>query len=298
MGVLDIQRHLISTGAARSFVDDPMESSKVIGAREMKEEIRVPNLVVLGSQKSGTTTLHTLLAAHPDIFMSSPVKEAHYFYPEEMLAAYAANKGYAVANRRDEYAMRNMLNGYNGERYFGESCPNYTFANSAQKRRIPQNMAALAPDLRFIFIMRNPIERIVSTYFHWRRHSKSDATFQEFMAERGSLAVETSLYWKQLSNYFAVFPKERFHLVAFDEFVSDQNLECRKIFSFLNLPEIEIQAEHRNKNPLKKKVTEVPVFEPDTLDNIRSRIVRDLYELKRNTGFTVPAWDLSGQVLK
>ncbi|WP_069301722.1 sulfotransferase family protein [Neptunicoccus sediminis] len=264
----------------------------------MSYKVKIPNLVVLGSQKSGTTTLHSVLASHPDVFMSSPVKEAHFFYPEDLLAGYAARKGYAQAVNREDYALKNMLVGYNGERYFGESCPNYTYADSATKRRIPQNMAALSPDLRFIFIMRNPVERIISTYFHWRRHAKSSAPFSQFMQERGNMAVETSLYWKQLERYFAFFDQDRFHLATFETFVENQNEECNKIFSFLGLPPCDVKAEHKNYNRLRAEEVKTISFSRTDIEDIQAQVAADLELLEKNTNFSVPSWDLSGEVVR
>jgi len=81
-----------------------------------------PNLIIIGAQKSGTTSLHNYLDQHPDIFMAKPIKEPGYFCDFEFISNYFRNlpNGANFKSRAD--ILKNyMLQGYSGEQYFGES---------------------------------------------------------------------------------------------------------------------------------------------------------------------------------
>ena len=93
-----------------------------------------PNLVVLGAQKSGTTTLTGILDQHPQVFMSKPVTEPAWYYPDEAMLNYI--RKYRRTKRvasRSELLKRHMLQDYAGEKYVGEASTGYTYYENSKK---------------------------------------------------------------------------------------------------------------------------------------------------------------------
>jgi hypothetical protein len=106
----------------------------------------LPNLIVPGAGKSGTSSLHLYLDQHPDIAMTS-AKEPHFFSDDER---YASGPGF----------YDNLYQpGSATARYHGESSTGYLiFPN------VPERISESAPHCRLIFVLRNPIDRAISHY--------------------------------------------------------------------------------------------------------------------------------------
>jgi hypothetical protein len=109
---------------------------------------RLPDFVIIGAMKCGTTSLHGMLGAHPDIFMSRE-KELHFFSEDMNLA-----RGEAWYRRQ----FRTPLP------LCGEASPSY--AAWPRHGGVPERMRALIPEARLIYCVRDPIERAVSHYHH------------------------------------------------------------------------------------------------------------------------------------
>ena len=135
-----------------------------------------PNLLIMGAMKSGTTSLYHYLRQHPDIFMSSPLKEPQYFLPFPM----AKQKLYetwgelspSIGTKRD-ILQHYMLKGYDNEKIFGEATTNYTLGSIPARTDLPKRIHRANPSMRFLYIIRNPFERIVSNYLHIRQKNRT-----------------------------------------------------------------------------------------------------------------------------
>ena len=110
---------------------------------------RVPSFLTLGTQKGGTTTLHRLLAQHPEVFLPA-CKEVHYFslHSQRDLAWYADHFSDALPDQR-----------------CGDITPYYLFHPQA-----PTRIRSALPDARLLILLRDPVERALSHYFHACRH--------------------------------------------------------------------------------------------------------------------------------
>ena len=121
---------------------DPPDASRVVAPV-------LPNLIVIGAQKCGTSSLHNYLAAHPQIAMSR-VKEINFFN-EETRWAYGT-----------EWYARHFEPG----EVRGESSPAYAFLPESEGTA--ERMHEVVPNARLIYIVRDPVERIRSNYLHMR----------------------------------------------------------------------------------------------------------------------------------
>jgi hypothetical protein len=109
---------------------------------------KLPDYVIIGAQKAGTTSLHGYLAAHPQVNVST-VKEVHYF-----------DKSYNYCRGENWYRWHFPLAlGKNRHKLCGESSPFYLFCPVT-----PARMAALLPNAKIIVLLRNPVDRAFSHY--------------------------------------------------------------------------------------------------------------------------------------
>jgi hypothetical protein len=176
----------------------------------------LPNLVVIGAQKCGTSALHTYLALHPEVSMSQP-KELDFFIVERNWA-------------RGIDWYRGHFDG--GRPVRGESSPNYTAHPTWAG--VPERMAELIPDARLIYIVRDPIDRIAAHWVHnWTLRRESDDPAAAF--RRPSTYVNRSRYMYQLGRFLEHFPKERL-LVLDQSDLRDRRIPTlERVFSFLGI---------------------------------------------------------------
>ena len=144
----------------------------------------LPNLITIGAPKAGTSSLHSYLDEHPQMGMSVP-KELSYFWRDDWRERRAWYEGKFEFPGRDP-------------RVRGESTPFYT--DYPFRLHVPERMHELVPDAKLIYVVRDPIERVIS---HWvQRAGDGDRTpFEQYMAvydTPGNRIVAPSRYWFQL----------------------------------------------------------------------------------------------------
>ncbi len=145
-------------------------TSAPIAAAVCQDMSRKPNLFIIGAQKCGTTSLHHYLAAHPEIFLSEP-KEPGYFVPE--IDYYP----------RDREWYLGLFEGASGHRYVGESSTHYT--KLPVYPGVVERIADFVDEApRFIYLMRDPIDRAVSHYWHDIRKFHEHRPIEEAFRER------------------------------------------------------------------------------------------------------------------
>lgn len=200
---------------------------------------RLPEFLIIGAAKSGTSSLWTLLNQHPDIFMCEP-KEPQFF--DE---AVGWPNGIGWYESLFAPAAENQI--------IGEASTHYT--RWPQVPRVPEKIHALLPDVKLIYVMRNPVERAFSHYVHrWTRDLHPEEpfsqTFDEF-CKTDSVCIDSSLYFMQLEQYMAFFPKDRLLPVVFEELITSPESCLKKIFAFLGVNEdckIDFQIPRENES--------------------------------------------------
>jgi hypothetical protein len=183
---------------------------------------RKPNLFVIGAMKSGSTTVHEYLQLHRDIYMSGE-KEPGYFVPE-------------LWGRRPESDYTALFAQAGSERYVGESSTHYT--KLPRYTGVAEKIAAYAPGARFIYIMRHPVERAISHYYHAVRDVRMSGETRDILsaisANQDYFAF--SDYQRQLKPYFQLFGKDKILTLVFEEFKSDPATSLTRICDWLELP--------------------------------------------------------------
>jgi hypothetical protein len=177
--------------------------------------LTLPNFLIIGAAKAGTTALYWYLAEHPDVFMS-PVKETFYF-------AYGVDAGGNLlygdsevhrfpVKTRSEYEA--LFAGANGALAIGEASPIYLECPQAARR-----IRAVIPDARLICTLRHPVDRAYSDYLMYlRRRGRRfdparDLTAGAAWARPDSRWMAVSRYHEQLARYFELFPRRQLHIV-------------------------------------------------------------------------------------
>jgi sulfotransferase family protein len=177
----------------------------------------LPNLVVIGGLKCGTTSLHHYLNLHPEIHMSRP-KELNFFVEElnwSLGTAWYASHFAAAAPVR------------------GESSPHYT--NRPRFQGVAERMRSVVPDARLIYMVRDPIDRMLSHYVHNLGGGYDNRPLAEALADPDTAYVIRSRYFLQLEPYLDAFGPEQIEIVAREELKRDREGTLQRIFGFLGV---------------------------------------------------------------
>src|SRR5690606_4205334 len=154
---------------------------------------------IIGAMKSATSTLHEQLALQPGIFMSTP-KEPNFFSDDAQFA-----KGLGWYTGLFAEAEPNAL--------CGESSTHYT--KLPTHPHTVERLAAAVPGARFIYVMRHPIDRLVSHYIHgWTMREISEPIDEAI--DRHPELIAYGCYAKQLTPYFERFGRDRVLPMFFD----------------------------------------------------------------------------------
>lgn len=178
-----------------------------------------PNLFIIGSMKSGTSSLHQYLGSHPDVFMCEP-KEPAFFVPEM--------KYYP----RDESWYRSLFAGAGEARFVGESSTHYT--KLPLYPGVPERIAAYSPDARFVYLVRDPVERALSHYWHEVRKLTEHRSILDALRSREEY-VAFGDYQRQLEPWFDTFGRDRVLVVPFESLVRKPRATLEEVFAWLGL---------------------------------------------------------------
>ncbi len=181
---------------------------------------RLPDYVIVGMMKSGTSSLYRWLAQQPECAPAG-AKEPDFFSRDEVWA-----RGVSWYSTMFDHAPRDKL--------VGEASTSYTkpFANSSVSA---QRMARLLPDARLILVVREPIERLRSHYRHELRRGRERRTLVEAMAMPGNAYVTLSRYHECLLPYIERFPREQICVVRFEDLFSESALGWTTVLRHLGL---------------------------------------------------------------
>lgn len=183
----------------------------------------LPDFIIVGAMRGGTTTLGALLRSHPDCFVAR--QEIHFFD--------------RTANWRqglDWYSRR--FREWEGQSVVGEKTPAYSY-RPAQVPPVPERILDALPDVRLIWSLRDPVKRTYSQYRHAVMSGMETLPFERAIEERRRpdwrAYRDRSVYIDQVESFLRCFPRERMHVVKFEQMVADPQSVLAGVQRFLGL---------------------------------------------------------------
>lgn len=238
-------------------------SSRVYRLATWQDRV-LPDFMIIGAQKAGTTSLYSYLAQHPHLFASHR-KEVHFFDG-------GLNPRVNTFRRKERWYRAHFPRagelGSRGQAF--EASPLYLF-NPLAPRRIHD----LLPGVRLIALLRNPVERAISHYFHERRKGRETLPVMEAMqAEEERLApvIEAQdyksdafrrcsyksrgIYHRQLKRYLDYFPRENLLVMDSDDLFRRPAQALRRVLDFVGAnPAVDVRdLEPRNVGSNRRRV--------------------------------------------
>lgn len=180
----------------------------------------LPNFVIIGAQKAATTSLWHYLGQHPEVFVC-PQKETDFFVAEMNWA-----RGVSWYESLFQPAARS------GAVAIGEASPSYTMYPSFGG--VPERMARVIGDARLIYLLRHPVDRMVSGYVQSLTQGSETLPLAQALLERPPYA-DASRYWMQLEQYLRFFPPERILVLLSEELTSAAGPTLERALDFLGV---------------------------------------------------------------
>jgi hypothetical protein len=195
----------------------------------------LPNFLIIGAQKAGTTSLLNYLSRHPEIYVPED-KEISCFYEDKQY-----NKQF------ESYPFDKYFLGWRGEKYCGNAPVNTLFFSEVTAKRIHD----LCPSIKMIAVLRNPISRAYSAYWYFVRCGVEKNSFEEALKLEASLAnsgtfyercnftyVSHGFYYEQLRKFFEHFSMDSLLILLYDELKKNPTDTLGKVCEFLSIDNI------------------------------------------------------------
>ncbi len=258
----------------------------------------LPDYLIIGAQRCGTTSLYRYLVQHPSVAPTVMAKGVHYF-DVDYGKGVSWYRGHFPTVMRRAYA-----HGVHRTRLItGEGSPYYLF-----HPLVPERVNELLPDVRLIVMLRDPVERAFSHYKHYRQRDLEPLpTFEAALdAEEGRLAGEVDrmhedplyrawdyqhfsyaargMYAEQLERWAALFPRDRLLVLRSEDFFADPETAYTSVLDFLGLPRRHL-ARYDRFNPTARSD-----MRPETRTRLQERFAQPNRRLNDFLGHTFE-WD-------
>jgi hypothetical protein len=243
----------------------PVKGVSIMGSLALRGTARfvtsplrdLPDFVIIGAQKAGSTSLHHYLAQHQQITTGASRKEQQFF---------DRNYHRGVLWYRTNFPIREHWHwGRDGkrQRIIGEATPNYIF-----HPLVPQRMASLLPDAKLIALLRNPADRAISHYFHNVRKGFEHLSMEEAFAKederlagerermmndeqyRGVTYLRHSYlsrgkYADQLEVWLQYYPRDQLLVLCSEDLFSAPQETLDRAFAFLGCESYRVNVERK-----------------------------------------------------
>lgn len=278
----------------------------------------VVDLMIIGSQKSATTTLFDILQTSNKVNGSSE-KEPDFFSKNNW--------------RSGLEKYHSLFSGENNGLKL-EASTQYTFYPHIENKNIVKDIYEYNPSMKFIYIIRNPIDRIISAYMHSYQSCLVSGTIDEIILEN-KYFIDVTRYAEQIKPYIEMFGRKQILILDFSDVVSNIDKTISEIEFFLDINlgiDSELTKTHSNKslntsrikndfhpitNSLKKiskhfppkvqsfgkkiiysipflhgpKFSKKPTISPDTLNYLKQELGAQRMKMEKITGRSLSHWD-------
>jgi hypothetical protein len=211
------------------------------GRTSPHESLTLPNFLIVGAAKAGTTALYHYLKQHPQVYMS-PEKETNFFAFEGQEVAFSGpgDEKISASAITTLKAYARQFEAASTEVALGEASPWYLYS-----LRAAENIRRHVPRAKLIVVLRNPVDRAFSSYLHVVRDGREDLSFEEgLLAEEGRAERNWEFIWHyqragfyaaQVERFLRLFPREQMRFCLYDDLLSDPTGFLRDIYGFLGV---------------------------------------------------------------
>ncbi len=205
--------------------------------------LRLPDFIIGGAPKCGTTSIHFILDQHPAIGL--PDGEIHFFDADDPVTHpdFVGVRSGRIrffdpndASGRSLDWYRHQFEAFAEKPLIGEDSTTYVFSPVA-----PRRMAALLPEVKLIFMLRHPVKRAYSQYWHLLTSGRTSLSFERALSRFPGILMG-STYTHNLLRYFEAFPASQIRVVLFEDFIADQQGTIDGLCDFLGAERMSLET--------------------------------------------------------
>lgn len=213
----------------------------------------LPNFLIAGERRCGTTSLANLLEQHPSIALHRK-RDSGFFVDERV------RKGFESAPWEETHSLEEYRKFFSslddqGRPAVGEKSADYLFYRPAHRR-----IRAYLPDAKLVLILRNPVQRAWSHYWNEVGKAREQLSFEQALAKEDArvkgggfdgyhLSYATrGKYDENLTEFFKVIPRQQCHVVILEDLIANRDLVLAEITSFLGIPDFQSPPEEKRSN--------------------------------------------------
>lgn len=188
----------------------------------------LPDVLVIGAARCGTSSLHANLVKHPNI--RGPSRDAFLKNARNHKEVHFFDKN--IKWRQGINYYRKFFVGPPAGIWFVESTPNYLY-----EVVVPERVKEVLPKARFIAMLRDPADRAWSHFCNWRRkhHWSTD-----ILLDTSHVVVKKGFYYQQLKRWFEHFNRERFFIIRSEDFFKNPDIVIKETLDWIGVPEASI----------------------------------------------------------
>ena len=215
----------------------------------------MPNFLLIGAQKAGTTALHYYLKEHPQIYMS-PIKEPGFFDFEGQKPSFIGPGDQELYEHvpTDIESYCQLFQGVSDEIAIGEATTWYLYSSRAPKR-----IKHYIPDVKLIVILRNPVDRAYSAFMHAVRDGRELITDFPQALKQEEIRInqnweyiwhykQMGFYYVQLKRYFELFDRSQIKVCLYEDLKDNPVALTQDICQFLNIDQTLISGSPPRRN--------------------------------------------------
>jgi hypothetical protein len=209
----------------------PVDKEVTLGNRPAALDVaRKPSLFVIGAMKSGTNYLRKLLHLHPSIFMAEVREPSYFVEPGELKAIWP--EMWAEGYWREERNYLQLFASAGEATIIGEVSTNY--AKMPLVTGVAERLQAFNPDARLIYLLRDPVERTISHYWHMVRYHNEYRSI-ETAIRRDAQYVAVSYYAMQLAPFRERFGGDCVAVLTYEQLIRDPHKTMELLYRWLGL---------------------------------------------------------------
>ena len=200
----------------------------------------LPNFLIVGASKSGTSSIYHYLRQHPEIFLSNIQKEGRYF--SQMTGNFDGpgdkHIDSSITRNLEDYVA--LFDGYAGEKAVGDISPEYLYFF---EKSIPLIKQTLNENVKIIIILRSPVDRAFSGYNHYKRDKREYLTFEEALEKEDERSLKnwiwawqyknSGLYFQQVKTFIESFKNVK--VLLFEDFNDSPKKVLKEICEFIEV---------------------------------------------------------------
>lgn len=216
----------------------------------LKKHDQLPDFLIIGAGKSGTTSLDNYLKQHPDIFIPELKEPNFYGYELTKIADFNGDQGEINHYKSSVTNLEDYLKLFKGAKpgqKKGETSNTYMYHKDA-----PTRIKYYIPDVKLVAILRQPAERLYSRYLHLARENRvptnsfSDCLDKDTIWWKRNDLIKEGFYYKNILPYYELFPKENIKVILYEEFNSQPGKVLKDLYNFLG-----VDSEFKNDTSIK-----------------------------------------------